>query len=54
MVGSHMLQMINFRMQETFENTEPFGGLPTILAGDLFQLQPLFDPYVFEGVKKGV
>lgn len=34
--GARLLQMVNYRMQEIFDNTDIFGGVPTILGGDLF------------------
>ncbi len=41
MVRSDMLEMINKICQVYRENTEPFGGIQTILVGDLFQLPPV-------------
>ena len=32
---------------------EPFGGLNIITVGDLFQLKPVFDQWIFENSKDG-
>ncbi len=32
---------------------EPFGGLSIITVGDLFQLKPVFDHWIFENSKDG-
>ena len=32
---------------------EPFGGLSVITVGDLFQLKPVFDQWIFENSKDG-
>lgn len=52
MVGGKFLQFISYRLGEIFETKTAFGGIPTIFAGDLYQLKPLFDDYCFEGVRK--
>ena len=35
------------------ETKEPFGGLSIITVGDLFQLKPVFDQWIFENSKDG-
>ena len=32
---------------------EPFGGLSIIIVGDLLQLKPVFDHWIFENSKDG-
>ena len=32
---------------------EPFGGVSIITVGDLFQLKPVFDHWIFENSKDG-
>lgn len=41
MVRADLLEMINKICQVYHQNTEPFGGIQTILVGDLFQLPPV-------------
>ena len=47
MVGSKMLHSMNRVLPDTFDNTEPFGGI-SIVFGDMNQLQPVKDSWVFE------
>ena len=41
MVRSDMLEMLNKICQAALGNTKPFGGIPFVLVGDLFQLPPI-------------
>ena len=41
MISNQMLMFINMRMMEVKGSTELFGGMPFILFGDLFQLEPV-------------
>ena len=41
MVRSDLLEMINRICQMALKNTKPFGGIPIVLVGDLFQLPPI-------------
>ena len=48
MVGNQMLTFLFLRLQEIKGNKEPFGGVHVILVGDLFQLRPVGDVWIFE------
>ena len=47
MVGSGMFNFFNLRLQQVMGNKEPFGGISLITVGDLFQLKPVFDKWIF-------
>ena len=47
MVGNEMLNFLYHRLQEIKCNQEPFGGVHVILVGDLFQLRPVGDGWIF-------
>ena len=32
---------------------EPFGGISLVTVGDLFQLEPIFDKWIFENSQSG-
>ena len=52
MVGNSMLNIqLNKRLQEIKGIDRDFGGVSIIAIGDLFQLEPVFDGYVFETLK---
>jgi len=48
LVGSNMLQAINRALQDTFGNNLPFGGFSVFVFGDLNQLKPVYDKWVFQ------
>jgi hypothetical protein len=48
MVGRGMFNFVNLRMQEIMCCTEFFGGLHVLVVGDLFQLCPVGDSWVFK------
>ena len=52
MVGHRMLSYINLRLQQINCTTKLFGGLSIIAVGDLFQLKPVFDGWIFENLKE--
>ena len=42
---------INSRLKDIKGSKEDFGGVSIIAIGDLFQLQPVFDGYVFNDIQ---
>ena len=49
MVGSGMFNFLNLRLiQQIMGSKEPFGGVSLITVGDLLQLKPVFDRWIFE------
>ena len=48
MVGNKMLNYINRRLQQIMGSSDMFGGLSVIAVGDLFQLKPVFDGWIFK------
>ena len=53
MVGNGMFNFLNLRLQQTMGTKEPFGGVSLITVGDLFQLKPVFDKWIFENSQIG-
>ena len=52
MVGSNMFTVqINNRLKDIKGSKEDFGGVSIIAIGDLFQLQPVFDSYIFNDIQ---
>lgn len=51
MVGSRMFSHINRRLQQIFRSTTFFGGLSVIVVGDLKQLAPVGDQWIFQPSK---
>lgn len=47
MVGSGMFNFINLRLQDIRGCTKPFGGISVVAVGDLFQLKPVMDSWIF-------
>ena len=53
MVRSDMFEMMNQICQKALGNNSPFGGIPVVLVGDLFQLPPIVsEEAVLEYLKK--
>ena len=53
MVGNGMLNILYHRLQEIKCNYhQPFGGVHIILVGDLFQLRPVGDSWIFADCKE--
>lgn len=51
MVGSRMFSHINRRLQQIFRSTTFFGRLSVIVVGDLKQLAPVGDQWIFQPSK---
>ena len=47
MVGCRMFNCINQRLMEVKGSHKPFGGVSVICVGDLFQLRPVCDTWIF-------
>ena len=47
MVGNTMLRLIHLHLQEIKGNHLPFGGVNIICVGDLYQLAPVMQQYIF-------
>jgi hypothetical protein len=50
MTGATLLYYIHRRLQYVFENGLPFGGVPDLASGDLYQLKPVGENYCFHGI----
>ena len=48
MVGSGMLTFVHKRLQEIMGSARDFGGVSVIFVGDLFQLKPVCDAFIFK------
>ncbi|XP_070548510.1 uncharacterized protein [Ptychodera flava] len=48
MVGNQLFNFINLRLQQIKGNNQPFGGVSMITVGDLFQLKPVMDGWIFK------
>ena len=55
MVGSGMFNFLNLhvRLQQIMGTNESFAGICLITVGDLFQLKPVFDKWIFENSQSG-
>ena len=48
-----MFNFLNLRLQQIMGTNEPFGGISLVTVGDLFQLKPVFDKWIFENSQSG-
>ena len=53
MVGNKMLNFIDSRLKELTGTNRPFGGKSIIAVGDLYQLQPVGDSWIFNDLSHG-
>jgi hypothetical protein len=51
MTGATLLYYLHRRLQDVFENNLPFGGIPVLACGDLYQLKPVGEGYGFQGIE---
>jgi len=51
MAGSGMFRFLNLCLQQIMGTPKSFGGVNLITVGDLFQLKPVFDEWIFENSK---
>ncbi|KAI8116853.1 ATP-dependent DNA helicase PIF1 [Lucilia cuprina] len=47
MVGSKMFRYLDARLKQVFKSTAPFGGISVVVFGDLRQLPPVGDSWIF-------
>ena len=48
MVGHRLFSFIDQRLQEVNNTDKPFGGASVVVFGDLFQLAPVMDGFIFQ------
>lgn len=48
MCGAELFDKINFVFKKIRKNEKPFGGIQLILVGDMLQLEPIKDAYIFK------
>ncbi|XP_070184330.1 uncharacterized protein [Littorina saxatilis] len=48
MVGANMMGFVSQRLQQLMGCSKPFGGVSVLAVGDLFQLRPVMDRWVFQ------
>ena len=53
MVGSSLINFVHKRLQEIMGSAKDFGGLSVIFVGDLFQLKPVCDTFIFKNSGSG-
>ena len=54
MIGSKLFREVDLRLQRVFGNYLPFGGKHVICYGDLYQLPPVLDCWIFEHNVRGL
>ena len=54
MIGNNFFQQIDRQLQIIMGSNKPFGDVSVITVGDLFQLPPVQDGYIFEDLKKNM
>ena len=53
MVGTNTLTFLDTRLQQLTGTKTSFGGLSIIAVGDLYQLMPVCDKWIFSDLSKG-
>lgn len=51
MIGNQMLNFVNLRLQQIMGSNKSFGGLSVVVVGDLYQLKPVFDGWIFSNLR---
>ena len=54
MVGNNLFNYVDRRLQDIMGLNKPFGGVHMLCIGDVFQLRPIFDPWIFEMPSEGI
>ncbi|VDI56158.1 Hypothetical predicted protein [Mytilus galloprovincialis] len=54
MVGNKMFSLLERRLKKIKGSNCSFGGVSIIAIGDFFQLQPVFDSWIFNDLSKGL
>ena len=52
MIGNNFFKQIHRQLQIIMGSNKPFGGVSVITVGDMFQLLPAQDGYIFEALEK--
>jgi len=52
MVGNRMFSLIDQRLQQIKGCTQIFGGISVLAVGDLYQLKPVFDGWIFKNLSR--
>ena len=48
-----MFNFLNLGLQQIMGTNKPFGALSVIAVGDLFQIRPVFDNWIFDKTNHG-
>jgi hypothetical protein len=51
MTGATLLYYLHRGLQDVFENSLPFGGIPVLACDDIYQLKLVGDGYCFQGIE---
>jgi ATP-dependent exoDNAse (exonuclease V) alpha subunit len=54
MVGKKMFSFLDTRLKKIKGNNQSFGGVSILAVGDLLQLKPVFDDWIFNDLDKGI
>ena len=54
MVGKKMFSFLDTRLKKIKGNIQSFGGVSILAVGDLLQLKPVFDDWIFNDRDKGI
>lgn len=54
MVGRRLFKHVNERLQQLKRSNRPFGGVHMLAVGDLYQLQPVGDSWIFKSEGTGL